>query len=190
MFFVQIGIDADLAAMARPAVLGLALALLAVGVIGKLAAAGGTGSVRVDRLLVGIGMIPRGEVGLIFASIGLAEGVLGDDQYAALLIVILVSTLMTPPLLRWRIAQLRLVAGGAAVDAGGDAGDWDIAVVGDRIVLRGTPPTAETVPVALEVARLAPEAMPDSTVIEWFGARAGSELSWRPPDTDRLSRAA
>ncbi len=186
VFFVQIGLDADLAAMARPAVLGLAAALLIVAILGKLAAAGGTGGLRVDRLLVGIGMIPRGEVGIIFASIGLAEGVFGDDQYAALLIVILVTTLMTPPLLRWRIAVLRVADAAVVDDVDGGAGDWDIAVVGDRIVLRGHPPTADTVPVALEVARLAPLAMPDSTVVEWFGARAGSELAWRPDDTDEL----
>ncbi len=155
VFFVQIGLDADLAAMARPAVLGLATALLIVAIVGKLAAAGGTTGLRVDRLLVGIGMIPRGEVGIIFASIGLAEGVFGDDQYAALLIVILVTTLMTPPLLRWRIAGLGVIDD-AAGDDGTGTGEWDIAVVGDRIVLRGRPPTADTVPVALEVARLAP----------------------------------
>ena len=48
-------------------------------------------------------MIPRGEVGLIFASIGLAQGVLDDELYGALLLVVLLSTVITPPLLRWRI---------------------------------------------------------------------------------------
>ncbi len=186
VFFVQIGLDADLAAMARPAVLGLAAALLIAGIVGKLASAGGTGGLRVDRLLVGIGMIPRGEVGIIFASIGLAEGIFGDDQYAALLIVILVTTLITPPLLRWRIAGLR-VADAAAGDLDGDeTGEWDIAVVGDRIVLRGRPPTVDTVPVALEVARLAPLATPDSTVVDWFGARSGLDVQWRSADTEAL----
>ena len=52
---------------------------------------------------------------------------------------------MTPPLLRWRIAGLRV--DDAAIDDGDSDGDWDIAVVGDRIVLRGRPPTADTVPV-------------------------------------------
>lgn len=188
IFFVQIGIDADVAAMARPAVLGLAIALLVVGVVAKLIAAAGIGALRVDRLLVGIGMIPRGEVGLIFASIGLAEGVLGDDQYAALLIVVLVSTLMTPPLLRWRIATLRVneQAAGTDADDGDGDGDWDIAVVGDRIVLRGRPPAELAVPIALEVARLAPVARPDSTVVDWFGSSAGAELTWRPEHTDGL----
>ena len=86
VFFVQIGLNADIEAMARPAVLGLAGALLVVAIIGKLVSAVGAVGVRADKLLIGLGMIPRGEVGIIFASIGLAEGVLGDDQYAALLI--------------------------------------------------------------------------------------------------------
>ena len=76
-----------------------------------------------------------------------------------LLIVILVTTLITPPLLRWRIAAH--VSPAAAGDLDGDGTDeWDIAVVGDRIVLRGRPPTGDTVPVALDVARLAPLATP------------------------------
>ena len=50
----------------------------------------------------GSGMLPRGEVGLIFATIGLQNGVLGDDLYAALLLVVLVTTLVTPPLLKFR----------------------------------------------------------------------------------------
>jgi Na+:H+ antiporter len=184
VFFVQIGLDADIEAMARPTVLGLAISLLIAGIAGKLVSAGGLAGLRADRLLVGIGMIPRGEVGLIFASIGLAEGVFGDDQYAALLIVILVTTLMTPPLLRWRIAGLRLTE---AADVGDDeGGDWDVAVVGDRIVLRGNPPAPLTVPIALEVARLAPLATPDSTVVDWFGRRAGATLAWSPDDTAGL----
>ena len=46
---------------------------------------------RADKLLIGLGMIPRGEVGLIFASIGLTNGVLDGDQYGALLIVVLLT---------------------------------------------------------------------------------------------------
>ena len=51
-------------------------------------------------------MLPRGEVGLIFATIGLQQGVLGHDLYAALLLVVLATTLMSPPLLRWRLQRL------------------------------------------------------------------------------------
>lgn len=187
IFFVQIGLDADLAAMARPAVLGLAGALLIAAIIGKLASAGGATGLRADKLLIGIGMIPRGEVGIIFASIGLAEGVLGDDQYAALLIVVLVTTLMTPPLLRWRLASMRASEADYDLDSDdGATGDWDIAVVGDRIVLRGRPAAGLLIPIALEVARLAPDATPDSTVTDWFGARIDAPLSWQPSDTEGL----
>ena len=128
-------------------------------------------------------MIPRGEVGIIFASIGLAEGVLGDNQYAALLIVILVTTLMTPPLLRWRVAKLQAAL---ATDADDADGDWDVAVVGDRIVLRGKPASSYAIPVALQVAGLAPNATPDSTVIRWFGGRTNVELDWDPTYTAGL----
>lgn len=183
VFFVQIGLDADIAAMARPAVIGLAAALLIAGIVGKLASAVGAIGLRVDKVLIGIGMIPRGEVGIIFASIGLAEGVLGDNQYAALLIVVLVTTLMTPPLLRWRVAKLQTSLAGDA-DVADD--DWDVAVVGDRIVLRGKPASSYTIPLALQVAGLAPNATPDSTVIRWFGGRTNVTLDWDPTYTAGL----
>ena len=185
VFFVQIGLDADIGAMARPAVLGLAAALVIVAIVSKLASASGAIGMRVDRVLIGIGMIPRGEVGIIFASIGLAEGVLGDDQYAALLIVVLVTTLMTPPLLRWRVASLQSAAEAEDIDGNGDS-EWDIAVVGDRIVLRGRPAVHHTVSIALDVARLAPNATPDSSVVEWFGERTSAPLTWQPSDTEGL----
>jgi Kef-type K+ transport system membrane component KefB len=52
-------------------------------------------------------MIPRGEVGLIFASIGVAVGVFDDELYAVVLLVVLLTTVITPPLLRWRIEHAR-----------------------------------------------------------------------------------
>ena len=107
VFFVQIGSTPTSRRWPGRRVLGFAGALLVVAIIGKLVSAVGAIGVRSDKLLIGLGMIPRGEVGIIFASIGLAEGVLGDDQYAALLIVVLATTLLTPPLLRWRVGQRR-----------------------------------------------------------------------------------
>jgi Kef-type K+ transport system membrane component KefB len=53
-----------------------------------------------DRLVVGVGMIPRGEVGLIFAQAGLAGHVIQDPEYVAILIVVMVTTFVTPPLLK------------------------------------------------------------------------------------------
>src|SRR5207247_893830 len=74
----------------------------------KIVAAIGMGRLDGDRLTVGVGMIPRGEVGLIFATLGFRNGVLGRDLYAALLLVILATTVLTPPLLRARMQWLRV----------------------------------------------------------------------------------
>ncbi len=103
VFFLGIGIDARVGDLARPEVLGLAAALLGVAVAGKLAAAAGALGSPGDKVLIGMGMVPRGEVTLIFAILGRREGVLGHDLYAALLLVVLATTLLTPPLLRWRV---------------------------------------------------------------------------------------
>src|SRR5215213_2901120 len=83
VFFLQIGLEANIREFGDPKVLGMAAVLLLVAIVGKLAASAGMWGSPGDRLLVGIGMIPRGEVGLIFATIGLREGVLGPDTYAA-----------------------------------------------------------------------------------------------------------
>ena len=104
----QIGIDADVVEL-RPAHGARATpAILLVGRRRREAASPPSGSSarRSDRLLIGLGMLPRGEVGLIFATIGLTAGVLDDDLYAALLLVVLATTLVTPMLLRWRYQRL------------------------------------------------------------------------------------
>lgn len=105
VFFASIGINADLEAMFEPSVLALAGVLTVVAVVGKLVAGLGLGKGDGDKLLVGIGMMPRGEVGLIFASIGLSKGVLDDELYGALLLMVLVTTMLTPPLLRWKLSR-------------------------------------------------------------------------------------
>ena len=53
-----------------------------------------------NRLAVGVGMVPRGEVGLIFAQLGLLGGILSQDVFSAVLIMVMGTTLMTPPLLK------------------------------------------------------------------------------------------
>ena len=116
VFFLEIGINTDVAAFTKPSVLGIAGGLLVVAILGKLVAAVGVFGSPGDKWLIGFGMIPRGEVGLIFATIGLNEGILGGDLYAALLLVILVTTLMTPPMLRWRLGRMRAEAGHATRD--------------------------------------------------------------------------
>ena len=107
VFFLQIGVDVDIAAFGRAEVLRDAAVLLVVAVVGKLLSPLGAIGSPGDKPLIGLGMLPRGEVGLIFATIGLQTGVLGDDLYAALLLVVLVTTLVTPPLLKVRYQRLR-----------------------------------------------------------------------------------
>ena len=105
VFFASIGINADLEAMFQPSVLVIAVSLTVVAIIGKLVAGLGVGRSGGDKLLIGIAMMPRGEVGLIFASIGLSKGVLDDELYGALLLMVLVTTLITPPLIRLKLAK-------------------------------------------------------------------------------------
>lgn len=105
VFFVVMGMRTDLRAFAEPGVLTLAAALVAVAVIGKLACAAGVLGGVADRLTVGLGMIPRGEVGLIFANIGLGLTVGGvpvvtHQEFSALVVMVIVTTMITPPLLR------------------------------------------------------------------------------------------
>ena len=184
VFFVQIGINADIGAMMKPSVLGLAAVLTVTGILGKVAAAFGAFGTRTDKLLIGLGMIPRGEVGLIFASIGLANGVLDKDLYGALLVVVLVTTVMTPPLLRLRIGRT------AGTDPSADDGDampepvdgW-IDVADGEARLRGVPPVSATVPIALRMAGLLPMTRPGMSLLDWFGEHRNAPLVWAPIDT-------
>ena len=110
VFFLQIGIDAQIGAFGRSEVLRDAAILFAVAIVGKLVSPLGAMGAPGDKTLIGLGMIPRGEVGLIFATIGLQNGVLGEDLYASLLLVVLATTLVTPPLLKRRYSKLRDIA--------------------------------------------------------------------------------
>jgi Kef-type K+ transport system membrane component KefB len=111
VFFVLMGIRIDLASFAQPGVLYFSLALTAVAILGKQVCALGVGR-GVDRLSVGIGMIPRGEVGLIFANMGLqmtiaGTPVLDTSTYSSIVIMVILTTLVTPPALRWSLARRR-----------------------------------------------------------------------------------
>ena len=184
VFFLQIGIDADVAAFARPDVLGLAAVLFAVAVLGKLACAAGLLGSRADRLTVGFGMIPRGEVGLIFAAAGLRSGVLTEDTYGALLLVILLTTVVAPPLLRWRLTALRRGRGPAAASAGTPPpGGWLTA--DDGVVdLAATPASARLLPVAMDAARLAATHRPGDALLDWLSAHAEERVQWTPQATE------
>ncbi len=110
VFFVLIGMRVDLSALGRGEVLGLAALLTVAAIVGKQACALGAWGGGLDRLSIGLGMMPRGEVGLIFANIGLGLTVHGEhiiDQgiYSAVVVMVMLTTLVTPPALKWSLGR-------------------------------------------------------------------------------------
>lgn len=106
LFFVLMGTHLHLGSLASLAVLGFGAVLILCAFAGKLTSALGVVGCGVNRLAVGIGMIPRGEVGLIFAGIGTGltlEGrpILSQSTFSAIVLMVLVTTLVTPIALRW-----------------------------------------------------------------------------------------
>jgi Kef-type K+ transport system membrane component KefB len=110
IFFVMMGFKVDLSTFGDVKVLGFALTLTAIAIVGKLASAGGVLEPGVDRLSVAVGMVPRGEVGLIFAGIGakLSLGghpVISASLFSAIVIMVVLTTLVTPPALKLTLSR-------------------------------------------------------------------------------------
>lgn len=105
VFFVLMGFRVDLRSFSSLAVLGFAGLITVAAVVGKQICALGVLERGVDRLAIGVGMIPRGEVGLIFAGLGstmMLQGrpLLSQTTFSALVLMIMLSTFITPPLLK------------------------------------------------------------------------------------------
>jgi Kef-type K+ transport system membrane component KefB len=105
IFFVSIGASVDLHLLdpTNPAARGtlvIALVVTALAIVGKLAAGWAAPWVRFRRIVVGVGMVPRGEVGLIFADIGRRSGILGEDVFGAVLLMVMATTFVAPPALK------------------------------------------------------------------------------------------
>ena len=103
VFFVTVGMKvqpAMLSPFAENAQLGIAMLLTAIAIGSKLVAGLAVYQRGVRRWPVGVGMVPRGEVGLIFAGAGLAAGVIGADLYATLVVVVMLTTFAAPPWLK------------------------------------------------------------------------------------------
>jgi Kef-type K+ transport system membrane component KefB len=103
LFFVSIGLEIDARKVGGH--FGFFLALLLVAVVGKLVGCGLGAWIKGfswrDSAVVGVGMIPRGEVGLITASIGWSAGLISPSVYSLAVLLTLATTLLTPVLLRW-----------------------------------------------------------------------------------------
>ncbi len=192
VFFLQIGIDAEVGPLRR-ALRARHGGGTARGRRGRQTGLGGRhAGAPGDRLLVGIGMVPRGEVGLIFATIGLRQAVFGDDVYAALLLVVLATTLITPPFLRARLLHLRAARQPArAAPSVAPLEGW-VRVSDDVVELVAEPPAGLTLEVALEVALACADARPGASVLDWLAAIPPGPLHWtrgaRRPFFDLLER--
>ncbi|MGK7957299.1 MAG: cation:proton antiporter, partial [Crocosphaera sp.] len=111
VFFVSVGAKVNLGVL-NPFVAenreGLIIAtfLIVVAIIGKLITGWTiTGQEKINRLAIGFGMIPRGEVGLVFAGIGSASGVLSQSLEAAIIVMVILTTFLAPPLLRFAFKE-------------------------------------------------------------------------------------
>ena len=96
VFFVLTGMQVDLKTLADPAVLGVGAGVTVAAIVGKLAAGLAAGS---NKWLVGWGMVPRGEVGLIFAMVGQQLGVMNEAMFSVVVMMVILTTLITPPVL-------------------------------------------------------------------------------------------
>lgn len=115
IFFVLMGLKVDLRVFSHFDLLGFALVLTLAAIVGKQVCSLGVLERGINRLAIGLGMIPRGEVGLIFAGIGATlmlpndsgqkEPVIGSGTFGAVVIMIIITTLVTPIALKWSLAR-------------------------------------------------------------------------------------
>jgi len=110
VFFVVMGARTDVRVLASPGAIGLAAALTLAAIVGKQLCALGPIGPAIDRLSIGIGMVPRGEVQLIFAGVGASTAIAGGpllDQtmFSAIVVVVMVTTVITPPALMWSLSR-------------------------------------------------------------------------------------
>jgi Kef-type K+ transport system membrane component KefB len=115
LFFVLMGLKVDLRAFGQLELLGFAVALTTAAIIGKQVCSLAVAEKGINRLAVGLGMIPRGEVGLIFAGIGASltlpnaqgagEPVVSAATFGVVVIMVIVTTLLTPPALKWAMGR-------------------------------------------------------------------------------------
>lgn len=108
LFFVSIGLQANLRLLTAE-LLPFALVVTVLAILTKVIGAGGgvrlAGESTLTSLRIGVGMVSRGEVGLIIAALGVNYGILSPEVFTVIIFVVLVTTLITPPLVRWSFSQ-------------------------------------------------------------------------------------
>jgi Kef-type K+ transport system membrane component KefB len=105
IFFVYTGMQVDLATLANVHALLVALAVTALAFVGKLLS--GLAAGAANKWIIGWGMAPRGEVGLIFAMVGKQLGVVDDEVFSVVVIMVMLTTLLTPMILSTLIRRQR-----------------------------------------------------------------------------------
>src|SRR5205085_9286478 len=113
-FFIGIGLRIDLSVFAERSTAILAVVILLAALVSKFAGCG-LGALelgRAEALRIGIGMVPRGEVGMIVAQIGLGFGILTRSSYGVVVFMSVATTIVAPPLIK--IAYRKLLEGGTA----------------------------------------------------------------------------
>ena len=179
VFFLQIGIDTDVTKFFSGHVLIVAAVLTVIAIVGKMLAAVGAWGTNTDKLLIGIGMVPRGEVGLIFATIGVSVGVFQEDLYAVVLLVVLLTTVITPPFLKWRLSSNDSESAEPEDENVTEepVGGW-VRVINDEVQLHGVPPSRLVLPLALQSSLHAATAQPDDALLDWMHTHRNSTLQW------------
>jgi Kef-type K+ transport system membrane component KefB len=111
IFFVTVGARTDIGVL-NPGVpanqegLIIAIFLITVAIAGKVVTGLAVfGQPQINRLAIGVGMIPRGEVGLVFAGVGSASGIISDSLNAAIIMMVILTTFLAPPLLRFTFPE-------------------------------------------------------------------------------------
>jgi Kef-type K+ transport system membrane component KefB len=106
-FFAVTGSQVDLSALLDPAIAALAITLAVIGVVTKALGGylGARGLGRWSAITVGIGMVPRGEVGIVVATLGLTSGVLDEDLFSAVLVAVVLTTIVAPILLNLSVPR-------------------------------------------------------------------------------------
>jgi Kef-type K+ transport system membrane component KefB len=181
-FFVHIGTQLDISAVKDPNVVVLAFAAAVIGVAGKLATAAVVPKPAADRITVGLGMIPRGEVGLVFAGIGASTGALSGSTYAASVIAIMLTTLTGPLLLRLRVSRRRraevlgkTISGGVTALPGYQR--W-LEVSENTVELNAIPPESLALEVAFEALSAVDSRRMGTSLMRWLRGLDSGSLVW------------
>lgn len=172
-FFAVTGSQVDLAVLFAPAALGLALALVVVGIAAKVAGGlvGAWGLGLWPAATVGFAMVPRGEVGIVVANLGLAAGMFTRDLFSAVVVAVVLTTVVAPYLLTWSIPR--------AIEGGPGGRQGRPIAVARSSAGGGAAPVVEGTASGIELDAVAPDAVgPEAGA----GTPAGAGGS---PDGDR-----